>query len=234
MADEMPRTCEGTLDIGAQARRWSVTTTAWQDALHAVRGVIEIAQAVADRKRLEHDALLHAGRLGAMATEIVVAEDLGARFGVEIEWCDENCPAVQDEVVRMLLFRAVRELLINTATRAGVRTTTVRLGRSADRELVTVEDRGCGFDAEDCEAHGCGLFGIREQKAQRRWHYANRLEAWRGHLGGAQRGSREQRPGAGYGARRALIGASVDPCPACASLACGARGKSGSRRPAWA
>jgi signal transduction histidine kinase len=55
------------------------------------------------------------------------------------------------------------ELLINAATHADVRTMTVGLGRSARRVLVTVEDHGRGFDTEDREAHGYGLFGIREQ-----------------------------------------------------------------------
>lgn len=244
MAGEGPRTREEALDIGGQARRWIVTTTAWQDTAHAVRGVIAIAQDVTDRKRLDREALLRAGRLGAMATEIVVseerlrralaadlhsglgqdialtklklstlrdaideelrppltgierlvdqaerslrsityrisppslhdlglldalhwlAEDLEARFGVEILVTDEGSPPVEDEVARVLLFRAARELLINAATHAHVRTMTVRLGRIAGRVLVTVEDQGCGFDAEDREAHGYGLFGIREQ-----------------------------------------------------------------------
>jgi signal transduction histidine kinase len=82
---------------------------------------------------------------------------------VEILVTDEGSPPVEDEVARVLLFRAVRELAINAATHAGVRTVTVRLGRIAWSVLVTVEDRGCGFDVEDREAHGYGLFGIREQ-----------------------------------------------------------------------
>ena len=82
---------------------------------------------------------------------------------MEILVTDEGSPPVEDEVARVLLFRAVRELAINAATHAGVRTVTVRLGRIAWSVLVTVEDRGCGFDVEDREAHGYGLFGIREQ-----------------------------------------------------------------------
>ncbi|HVS19362.1 MAG TPA: PAS domain-containing protein [Planctomycetota bacterium] len=244
MADGMPRTREEALVIGGEARKWLVTTTAWQDVAHTVRGVIAIAQDVTDRERRERAALLHAGRLSAMATEIVVAEerlrralaadlhnglgqdialaklklsslrnaiheelrppltgiellvdqadralrsityrisppslhdlglfaalqwlaeDLGARFGVEISITDEGSPPVEDEVARVLLFRAVRELLINAVTHADVRTMTVRLGRVAERVTVMVEDNGRGFDAGDSEAHGYGLFGIREQ-----------------------------------------------------------------------
>lgn len=244
MGGGLPRTREETVDIDGQARRWVVTTTAWHDAAHKVRGVIAVAQDVTDRERLEREALLHAGRLGAMATEIVVAEerlrrelaadlhsglgqdlalakmklstlraaideelrppltgierlvdqaergmrsityrisppslhdlgliaavhwlaeDLGARFGVEILVTDEGSPPVDDEIARVLLFRAVRELLINAVTHADVRTMTVRVGATEGRVLVTVADEGCGFDPEDREAHGYGLFGIREQ-----------------------------------------------------------------------
>lgn len=244
MADGVPRTREESLDIGGQERKWIVTTTTWHDAGQSVRGVIAIAQDVTDQDRSERKAVLHAERLGAMATEIVVAEeqlrralaadlhsglgqdialaklklstlrdaigeelrppltgieslvdqadralrtityrisppslhdlgflaalewlaeDLGARFGVEILITDDDSPPVEDEVARVLLFRAVRELLINAATHAGVGTMTVRLGRIADRVLITVEDEGRGFDIEDHEKDGYGLFGIREQ-----------------------------------------------------------------------
>lgn len=240
----MPQTREETLALSGHERKWIVTTTAWHDAAHAVRGVIAIAQDVTARQQIEREALLHAGRMGAMAAEIVVveerlrrdlaaelhaglgqdialaklklstlsaatdvelrpplsgieglveqadrslrsitfrisppslhdlgllaalewlAENLGARYGVEILVTDADSPAVDDEVTRLLLFRAVRELLINSATHADVRSMTVQLGRDGERVVVTVADRGAGFDALDRQSHGYGLFGIREQ-----------------------------------------------------------------------
>ena len=70
---------------------------------------------------------------------------------------------VADEWARVILFRAVRELLSNVVQHAGVDRALLRVEQRGDDVLITVSDRGAGFDATDFDRHGYGLFGIREQ-----------------------------------------------------------------------
>jgi PAS domain S-box-containing protein len=64
------------------------------------------------------------------------------------------------EEIRLVLFQAVRELLGNAATHAGVNTAQVELTETSDHIVLQVVDRGCGFnvDAEMNREHaGYGL-----------------------------------------------------------------------------
>ncbi len=70
-----------------------------------------------------------------------------------------------DEQVRAFLFEATRELLFNTVKHAGLLEATVRLVRDGEDAVLSVEDRGRGFDPEAVEHSrgGLGLFSIRER-----------------------------------------------------------------------
>jgi signal transduction histidine kinase len=76
---------------------------------------------------------------------------------------DDASPHVADERIRVILFRAVRELLVNAATHANVREVAVRLACQDGLVRITVEDVGAGFDTADLDRRGYGLFGIGEQ-----------------------------------------------------------------------
>lgn len=102
----------------------------------------------------------------------VAIEDLVDKFSREkkIRCCFETChkskPLADD--VKILLYRAARELLINAAkhSRAGV--VKVSLLRSDSDIYVTVEDNGRGFDASVLnggmeKVKGFGIFNIRER-----------------------------------------------------------------------
>ncbi len=92
-----------------------------------------------------------------------LAEDLGGRYGLDVRIEDEETPAVADERIRVLIFRAVRELLTNIAAHAGAREARVWLGSEDSMLRITVADEGAGFDAAVVGLQGHGLFGIREQ-----------------------------------------------------------------------
>lgn len=71
-----------------------------------------------------------------------------------------------EEHIRVLLFRAVRELLFNIVKHAGTRQATIKLGQDDGRIHVTVSDMGAGFEVEKVLndpnlAHG--LFIIRDR-----------------------------------------------------------------------
>ena len=73
------------------------------------------------------------------------------------------------EPVRMFIFEAVRELLLNVVKHARVASASLRLRVLAGARLeVTVADAGAGFDpaileAPDLPAEGIGLFSLRQR-----------------------------------------------------------------------
>lgn len=96
-----------------------------------------------------------------------LARDLGKRYDLSIRIEEEAPPFRVDERVATIVFRSVRELLINTAKHAGTDTATVRFREAGRSGEVTVEDEGCGFDLaaqpDHVEAGHFGLFSIRER-----------------------------------------------------------------------
>lgn len=92
-----------------------------------------------------------------------LAEDVTSQDGFVVRVEDPERTTVPDDRTRVLLFRAVRELLINAVTHARARLATVTVGTVQRQVQVVVEDDGIGFDPSRVEAEGYGLFGIREQ-----------------------------------------------------------------------
>ncbi len=101
--------------------------------------------------------------LGLMAALEWLVEDLQRRHGLVVTLEDRGAPAFDDERVATILFRAVRELLVNVAAHSGVREARVTVERAGGALRVTVADVGHGFDALDVGSRGHGLFGIDEQ-----------------------------------------------------------------------
>jgi signal transduction histidine kinase len=87
------------------------------------------------------------------------------RFDVKVE--NDSHDKSLDERTRVILFRAVRELLVNVAKHAGVHRAQVRIRRKGDQIIVRVEDHGVGFDPkvvhDPKKTRGLGLFSIRER-----------------------------------------------------------------------
>lgn len=103
--------------------------------------------------------------LGLVSALEWLAEDLGKTCEADVRIEDDDSPAIADESVRIILFRAVRELLVNVVTHAGVRLVHVHLFPLGDGICIKVADEGAGFDVADLERRGRGLFGVRQQLA---------------------------------------------------------------------
>lgn len=88
------------------------------------------------------------------------------KHSLEVELdLEEDVPLPED--LRVLLFRAVQELLFNTAKHSGVASAGVRLACRGRQVEVTVRDGGRGFTSA-CDqrgGEGFGLFSIRERLA---------------------------------------------------------------------
>ncbi|NOT30124.1 MAG: PAS domain-containing protein [Planctomycetes bacterium] len=92
-----------------------------------------------------------------------LVEDVARTYGLDITHEGPEDASPLSERLRVLLFRAVRELLINVAKHAGASRTRVRLERGADALRISVEDDGQAFDPRVVGSRGLGLTAIRER-----------------------------------------------------------------------
>ena len=91
--------------------------------------------------------------------------DMESNYRLEVE-LKVDLPVDQlDEEVSTLLFRATRELLFNVVKHAGARQAEVKLGGDEGELVLSVADRGRGFDPQGVaeQASGYGLSRIRER-----------------------------------------------------------------------
>ncbi|HUV40476.1 MAG TPA: PAS domain-containing protein [Sedimentisphaerales bacterium] len=100
-----------------------------------------------------------------------LTEQVQEKHGIAAEFEDDDQPKPMDESVRILLFRDVRELLINVIKHAHARKVKVSVCKQGEKVCVTVEDNGVGFDpgriaTMPTKTGGFGLFSIRERLEQ--------------------------------------------------------------------
>ncbi len=97
-----------------------------------------------------------------------LAEYMQEQYGVHTKLKVRVGAEPVDEELRVFLFRAVQELIMNVAKHAGADRVEASVSRQNDRMYITVEDRGAGFDTTVLDAPsgkdtGFGLFSIRER-----------------------------------------------------------------------
>jgi signal transduction histidine kinase len=106
--------------------------------------------------------------LGLTAGLEWLAEEFEAKHALRIEVVDDGQSELIGEDVRALIFRAVRELLINVVKHARAHTVRVTLLREETALHAEVVDDGVGFDSSTQtvpkkSTGGFGLFSIRER-----------------------------------------------------------------------
>jgi PAS domain S-box-containing protein len=88
------------------------------------------------------------------------------KHGLAVDLCAQGEEVPLQETTSILLFRAVRELLVNARKHAKVNAAMVLLKREPARLEIIVRDSGEGFQAEKVPYKaGIGLFSLREQLA---------------------------------------------------------------------
>ncbi len=89
------------------------------------------------------------------------------KYGLHVTVDARGPDTIENEAVRVTLFEAVRELLLNIVKHAGTDRANITLRREGDMCHVVVQDSGAGFDLEQCraskEATGYGLFSLQER-----------------------------------------------------------------------
>jgi signal transduction histidine kinase len=110
--------------------------------------------------------------LGFEAAVGWLARQTRQRFGLDVEFINDEKPKPLNHDIRVLLFQAVRELLVNIVKHARAKKATIYARVIDDNIQVTVEDDGIGFDIaninpdKDFTKGGFGLFNIRERLDQ--------------------------------------------------------------------
>jgi len=111
--------------------------------------------------------ILQSGGLGAGLKWL--GRQIGQEYGLKVTLREELGGQALTKDIRSLLYRAVRELLINVAKHAGTGSARVTVRCDGGEIAVTVADRGAGFDPESFEERlvqnggGFGLFDLRRR-----------------------------------------------------------------------
>lgn len=141
-----------------------LSTPEAQRALEELRGVImqTIQYTRSLTVELSPPVLFEIGFAAAVET---LAEGFRKSYGLKVLLTDDGQPDNILADVRTVLFRSVRELLMNVVKHARTQTASVRVLRADGLLSVTVADEGAGFDADMITATktGYGLYSIRER-----------------------------------------------------------------------
>ncbi|MHC4537804.1 MAG: PAS domain-containing sensor histidine kinase, partial [Planctomycetota bacterium] len=154
----------------------SATSSKLTKALDEICNNIE--RVIQDTRSLTFD--LSSPILNELGLEAAVAEWLDvqvrAKHGIETEFVDDGQQKPLDDDIRALLFRNVRELLVNVVKHADAHKVKVSIGRVNEHIHIDVEDDGKGFDPVKVISSGIddtkfGLFSIRQRLEQLGGHF---------------------------------------------------------------
>jgi PAS domain S-box-containing protein len=168
----------------------TVTAEKQAKSLSEVRELID--QMIQDTRSLTFELSLPVlYELGFEAAVEWFARHLRSQHGLKVDVQKDMLPIPMDDEIKVLLFRSVRELMLNIVKHAQARNARVTIRRESDDVSIAVEDDGVGIkdlsqDSRLQSNGGFGLFSIRE-----------RLR----YLGGQM----QVEPGNGRGARVTLI-----------------------------
>ena len=113
--------------------------------------------------RLAPAALYEIGLVPALQA---LADEIEHDFGIEVAIDDDGQPKPLSQSARSILYRAVRELLINVAKHAAIREALVECRREGDEIVLQVSDAGTGYDPDAPQTKPgarLGLPGTRER-----------------------------------------------------------------------
>jgi len=123
-------------------------------------------------------------QLGLEAAIEWAGEKISQDFGIEFMFSDDGRMKPLDADLLALMFRCVRELMMNIVKHAKARKMTVSLTRREERVFVVVEDDGVGFDmslpGRQWKRVGFGLFSVRERLSAVGGSYEFQSEPGRG------------------------------------------------------
>ena len=146
----------------------SVSSRDPAEVLDEVRGAL--GKAIDETRSLV--ARVHSPILALLGFEAAVGEwltgQIQEKHGIECRFEDDGQPKPLDDDIELVLFRDVRELLMNVVKHARTKKVKVSIGRDGEQICVIVEDDGVGFDPAEAVSMAYkrdefGLFSIRER-----------------------------------------------------------------------
>ena len=87
-------------------------------------------------------------------------------YGLSVELSDDGVAKPLSQAARAILYRAIRELLINVAKHAGAAKARLATRNAGSSLIATVSDAGAGFDPTEVASRpqrGLGLNSMRER-----------------------------------------------------------------------
>jgi PAS domain S-box-containing protein len=128
-----------------------------------------IGQIIKDTRTLTFD--LSSPVLNELGFEAAVTgwleEQIQEKHGIKTEFEDDEKPKPLDDDIQALLFRNVRELLVNVVKHANAQNVKVSVRKVDEFINISVEDNGKGFDPTEVASKATfGLFSIRERLEQ--------------------------------------------------------------------
>jgi signal transduction histidine kinase len=132
-----------------------------------------IGQIIQDTRTLTFDLsspILHEFGFEAAVTDWLDVQ-IRQKHGIKTEFEDDGQPKPLDDDIQALLFRNVRELLVNIIKHAHAHKVKVSIRRVNENIRIDVEDDGKGFDAVKVTSNAAketkfGLFSIRQRLEQ--------------------------------------------------------------------
>jgi two-component system, chemotaxis family, CheB/CheR fusion protein len=129
-----------------------------------------LSEAIAKARQLSHEisppVLHHPDLLTALQWQ---AARMKEQFGLHVELETDPAPHCENLSLKVFLFRAVQELLFNVVKHAGVDTARLAVSIRGGRLVLSVSDRGRGFDPGALDPlsmkAGFGLLSLREHSS---------------------------------------------------------------------
>ncbi|MEH6304089.1 sensor histidine kinase [Olivibacter sp. CPCC 100613] len=103
-------------------------------------------------------------RFGLVTALRDFCEDL-ERSGINISLQTYGFSLEDDKDRQIMVYRILQELINNAVRHAGANTILVQCIQNDGKVFITVEDDGCGFDANDQERKGVGLHNVKNRVA---------------------------------------------------------------------
>ncbi len=145
----------------------SASSEALSNPLSEVRELIE--KMIQDTRSLTFELSLPIlYELGFEAAVEWFAKYMRAQHGIQVDIQRDRKPLPMDDEIKVLLFKAVRELMMNIVKHAHASQAQVIIQRDGDDIRIEVEDNGVGIDHSKIHPQlgrtgGFGLFSIRER-----------------------------------------------------------------------
>jgi signal transduction histidine kinase len=136
------------------------------DDTHELADILERMGRIVSRMQFELSPLL-LNRLGLRRAIRALAAEMKQKYGLSVEIVEDGEEISVDQRMASVLFRSLRELLINVAKHAETDKARLTVRRLDHIIQIEVEDDGAGFDPRSQSKHvdfgHFGLFSIRER-----------------------------------------------------------------------